>query len=77
MTPNSETLSVLVLKLLDETNHLRAENQAIKEGLILLLKAQTKFPEGMTPADFLAQIELTYLAKTQPKIEEAKKILGS
>ena len=72
MDTNTKAILMLEHKTLEQINELRAEAQAIKEALILLLKAQTNFPTGQTPENFMEAVKQEYLSKTKPILDKIR-----
>ena len=75
---DNETKAMLMtgIKTLEQVNHLRAEVNALKEGMILLLKASTTFPAGTNPESHMQALIDEYLSETQPALDGMKKALG-
>ena len=75
MDNETKALLMTTIKTIEQVNHLRAEVGAIREGMILLLKASTTFPPGTTPEQYMQALVDTHMAETQPALDKMKAAL--
>jgi hypothetical protein len=73
----NETKAILMatIKCIEQVNQLRAESSAIKEAIILLLKNNVNFEDGLTAESFMQAINDKYLEETQPILDNMKALL--